>query len=307
MEFRSFEDLNRAIIKNLERLPADVDLIVGVPRSGMLAATLLALHLHLPMTDVNGLKKGELMSSGERMKGIAGKSLEGFRHVLIVDDSINSGKAMEKVRKRVAGLEGNFKLSFCAIIATPESVSDVDLHFDVCDTPRVFEWNMMNHKNIGRASIELDGVLCREPANGFYEEQISHVDPYLKSAKEIALIATQRLEKFRKQTEEWLRRHEIKYSMLVMRDESVYGDKLILSPEENAEYKKQILKESYRPQFFIEKSSPYASMIASKAGRMAYCVDKRKMFYPKKTLRYYRKAEGRVRDLYRKFMPLSAG
>ena len=34
------------------RVPHDVDLIVGIPRSGMLVASILSLKLNLPMTDL---------------------------------------------------------------------------------------------------------------------------------------------------------------------------------------------------------------------------------------------------------------
>ena len=38
MHYRSISDMNDAIVRNLHRLPRDIDLVVGVPRSGILAA-----------------------------------------------------------------------------------------------------------------------------------------------------------------------------------------------------------------------------------------------------------------------------
>ena len=71
MNYRSINDLNKTIIDNLYLLPRDIDLIVGVPRSGLLAANLLALYLNLPMTDVKGLLEGRTISSGKRyQKGL---------------------------------------------------------------------------------------------------------------------------------------------------------------------------------------------------------------------------------------------
>ena len=45
MNYRSISDLNNIILQRLSILPRDFDLIVGVPRSGMLPANLLALYL----------------------------------------------------------------------------------------------------------------------------------------------------------------------------------------------------------------------------------------------------------------------
>jgi len=42
----------------------DIDLIVGIPRSGLLVANLMVLHRNLPMTDVIGLHDGRLTDTG---------------------------------------------------------------------------------------------------------------------------------------------------------------------------------------------------------------------------------------------------
>jgi len=53
MYYRSINDLNNIILQRLHILPKDFDLIVGVPRSGMLPANLLALYLNKPYTDLH--------------------------------------------------------------------------------------------------------------------------------------------------------------------------------------------------------------------------------------------------------------
>ena len=39
--YKSFSDLNSAIIRNLHKFPHDIDIVVGIPRSGMLPANLV--------------------------------------------------------------------------------------------------------------------------------------------------------------------------------------------------------------------------------------------------------------------------
>lgn len=53
IEYRSIVDMNNIIVKNLQKLPHDIDLVVGIPRSGMLPANLIALYLNKPFTDID--------------------------------------------------------------------------------------------------------------------------------------------------------------------------------------------------------------------------------------------------------------
>ena len=69
MNFRTVGQMSACIARNLDKLPRDIDVIVGVPRSGSLAANLLALHMNLPLTDVQGLLEGKLMDGGSRLRG----------------------------------------------------------------------------------------------------------------------------------------------------------------------------------------------------------------------------------------------
>jgi len=66
MNYRSINDLNNTILKQLHLIPRDIDLVVGVPRSGMLPANLLALYLNLPYTDIHSFMKGFIYKSGAR-------------------------------------------------------------------------------------------------------------------------------------------------------------------------------------------------------------------------------------------------
>ena len=66
MNYRSIKDLNNTILKNLHTIPRDFDLVVGVPRSGMLPANLIALYLNLPYTDIHSFINGYVYKSGAR-------------------------------------------------------------------------------------------------------------------------------------------------------------------------------------------------------------------------------------------------
>lgn len=95
LNFRSVGDMSKAILSNLSRFPHDIDLVVGIPRSGMLPANLIALYLNKPFTDIDSFAQGRIYASGERGAFI---DKEKSQKVLVVDDSINSGGSLKKQR-----------------------------------------------------------------------------------------------------------------------------------------------------------------------------------------------------------------
>jgi adenine/guanine phosphoribosyltransferase-like PRPP-binding protein len=127
MNYRSINDLNRIILKNLNIIPRDIDLIVGVPRSGMLPANLLALYLNLPYTDIHSFINGFTYESGARKQFFDSSE---HKRVLVVDDSIASGAALEECKEKLEHLKLKFKLLFCVIYAVPEKVSELDYVFE---------------------------------------------------------------------------------------------------------------------------------------------------------------------------------
>ena len=96
MNYRNIDDLNHCILQHLSILPRDFDLIVGVPRSGMFPANLLALYLNLPVTDIDSFRNGHIYQTGERGKTF---NMTHIHKVLVVDDSIATGKAVKKCRE----------------------------------------------------------------------------------------------------------------------------------------------------------------------------------------------------------------
>ena len=63
MNFRTFGDLNRTIFSHIHTLPKDIDVVAGIPRSGLLAANIIALYLNLPLTDIDSLSEGRLYAA----------------------------------------------------------------------------------------------------------------------------------------------------------------------------------------------------------------------------------------------------
>lgn len=219
MNYRSITDLNNTILKKLHTLPRDFDLIVGVPRSGMLPANLIALYLNLPYTDIDSFIRGYVYKSGERKQFFhQGEQ----KKVLIVDDSIASGGALKKCQDSLAHLTSQYDMEYCVVYATPEKKKFVDYAFEAVATPRYFQWNILNHTGLEKACFDIDGVLCVDPTDDQNDDGEKYISFLLNAAplyipgSKVGTLVTSRLDKYRKETKEWLANNGVKYDKLVM-------------------------------------------------------------------------------------------
>src|SRR5690606_2964598 len=180
------------------------------------------LKLNLPIADLDGLVAGRLMASGRRL-GLEGK--ERFfakpRKVLVVDDSVSSGRSMGEARRLVEEANLPHEIRFGCVYGreSEDLLCAVDL-----PRPRRFEWNILSTKEVRNYCFDMDGVLCCDPLKEEnddgerYLRFIQSAIPLYVPAYEIGYIVTSRLERFRRETEEWLARHGIAYKQLLMLD-----------------------------------------------------------------------------------------
>jgi uncharacterized HAD superfamily protein/hypoxanthine phosphoribosyltransferase len=221
MYYRNITDLNNIILKKLSLIPRDIDLIVGVPRSGMLPANLLALYLNRPYTDIHSFLNGHIYKAGARGQFFDSKE---FRKILVVDDSVGSGKAMMEVKNDLKDISSDFDIKYCCIYMMPGKEKMVDYYFEIVPLPRYFQWNILNHTSLEKACFDIDGVLCVDPAPEQNDDGPKYIDfilnaqPLYIPGSMIGTIVTSRLEKYRKETEDWLKRNNVKYKELVMLD-----------------------------------------------------------------------------------------
>ena len=270
------------------RLPRDLEVVVGVPRSGLLAGSLLALHLNLPFTDVEGLVAGRVFTSGARLSGQKQENLQldllsTKRTVLVVDDSVYAGNQfrLTKARLQAAGLPHT--LRYAAVFVRPDTEEHVDFFGDVVPAPRMFEWNFMHHKHLALTCMDIDGVLCRDPLKhenddgDKYGTFLSCADPLHLPTKPVGWLVTCRLEKYRAQTEAWLAQHGVEYGELVMMD---HPDQAARRAAGNhGEYKAEVYRRT-GAQMFIESSIRQAVTIADLSGKPVLCMDTREMVWP---------------------------
>ena len=286
MYYRNIADMNRIIIKRLNILPRDIDLIVGIPRSGMLPANLIALYLSKPYTDIHSFRNGHIYKAGERGQYIDVKE---FKKILIVDDSIASGSAMIKAKELIKEVGNDFEISFCAIYVIPGKEKMVDYHFEVVPLPRYFQWNIMNHSVLEKSCFDIDGVLCVDPTHEenddgpIYTNFILNAEPLYIPKSKIGTIVTSRLEKYRKETETWLEKHGVKYNKLVMLD--LPDMKARQKANNHAQFKaSEYQKNEYA--LFFESSLHQALEINNITKKPVFCTETFEMIYDKQSIAY---------------------
>ncbi len=286
MYYRNISDLNKIILKRLSILPRDFDLIVGIPRSGMLPANLLALYLNKPYTDINSFLNGHIYKAGARGQHF---NIKDFRKVLVVDDSIASGAAMEKCKESLKELSADFDISYCAIYTIPGKEKQVDYFFEIVPLPRYFQWNILNHSTLEKACFDIDGVLCVDPTEDQnddgekYLDFVLHAPPLFIPGTVIGTIVTSRLEKYRKETETWLRDNHVKYNLLVMLD--LPDKEARQKANSHAEHKaKTYASKSYI--LFIESSLNQAIEINRITKKPVLCTENFEMIFDAESMLY---------------------
>ena len=149
MNFRSIEDLCNLIRNNISKVPTDVDLIVGIPRSGLFVANYIALLMNKPLTDVDGFISGRIISSG-RTKDTSRniKSISECKRVLVVDDSIASGGSLDQCKQQLIECHTQIVKTYCVAYALESSKHMVDICFEVLEDPRLFEWNLFSQSSV---------------------------------------------------------------------------------------------------------------------------------------------------------------
>ena len=268
MRYRSVNDLDKAIRNKLHLIPK-VDAVVGIPRSGMIAASLIALYLGKPLLTIDQITENYYYNFTNRIK-----MTDMINTVLVVDDSCNTGNCMKRVKNTLSLVE-QIAFIYSAVYVTVDAIKQVDFYFEICDQLRVFEWNIMDHQVLHYACVDMDGVLCANPTTEQNDDGENYME-FLKTARPkfipqhpIRAIVTCRLEKYREQTEAWLKEHGIKYDKLYMMDYPTAADRR--RANNYTEYKASIYERT-RSLLFIESEPFQAKEIYELVHHPVYCV-----------------------------------
>ncbi|CAG9606585.1 hypothetical protein [Pseudoneobacillus rhizosphaerae] len=282
MNYRSYSDLSNLIKNKIPMFQSkNFDLIVGVPRSGMIPAYIIALHLNKKCCDVETLINNYPLKTGSTRNAKNDiKYPSQAINILLVDDSICRGTSLANELSKIPA-ELKVKITTLAIYSSERERSDVNLYLEYLPMPRVFEWNIFHHNVLERSCFDIDGVLCIDPSEEQNDDGEKYIE-FIKNAPSLFLptgrincLVTSRLEKYRPETENWLKKNGIKYNSLIMLDLPSKEERQRLGA--HATHKAEAYKK-LGLDLFYESERNQAIKIHELTKKPVYCVDTNEMF-----------------------------
>lgn len=271
-----------------ERVLPEFDAVCGVPRSGLMPASILATRRNIrlvPLSDLlqspeTAITDAKLRDSNPKVK----KQLPVSNRLLIVDDSATSravtfGTIREqlKVGSPVSQLRISFGVLYC------ESKDVVDFAYRVVPQPRMFAWNWFRHWDLQSAALDMDGVICDDWRG---QEQVVDDPVYLRFLRDtkplylpevrVKMIVTGRLSRYRKQTEAWLAKYGVQYETLSMCELPTPRHRL--TSGEALSRKVKLYANNKELRLFVESDSKAAAAIARGACKPVLCTDDQRVY-----------------------------
>jgi adenine/guanine phosphoribosyltransferase-like PRPP-binding protein len=262
-------------------LPSDITAIVGVARSGITPASMVASLLHLPLLSIRQTLNDVIeVGNGWRLGGSSHIEATRDGKVAIIDDTVMTGNSLRAI---AALVKQRFPRSVtAAVYVNPLAKRKPDIWVHDLGWPHILEWNVFNSVLSPNVAVDFDGILCHDCPHGSdddgerYLDFIRYAKPlYVPRKVPIPLIVTARIEKYRAETEAWLRRHRINFHKLVMHPAATLAER---NRDDIAAYKAKHFEEwakSHRalppPLMFIESDDWQARRISQLTGRMTVC------------------------------------
>lgn len=259
-------------------LPEDTSLIVGVARSGLTVANMVAMLLHRPIEIVRQ-SNGDVIDGGHGWRLTGNTTANG--PVVVIDDTCMSGNSLKHVMPIVRKTHPNAIAA--AVYCNPQARQKPDIWVRDLPWPHLLEWNLFNSILSPNMAVDFDGILCHDPPTPAddddgprYERFLRDTKPlYLARKVPIPLIVTARVEKYRPQTEAWLKRYGVKCSKLVMAPwptsaERRRHDMAAFKAEHYRSFIAQH-RRGLKPPLFVESDPHLAARIAKMSGGLVVC------------------------------------
>lgn len=283
-DFLTVEDLARDTLAILPKLPPDIVHVIGGARSGLVPASLLAMHLHTPLS-VLRVGQRDIVPAGHGWRLREGAP-RGNGTTLVIDDTVMTGNSWRAAQAILAKWPG--PRLHAAVYCNPAAIYKPDIWAVDLPWPHLLEWNLFNSVILDSCAADFDGILCRDPAPADdddgpnYARFLDGAPPlYLVRRRPLRLIVTARLEKYRAQTVAWLERWRIRARKLVM---GPWPDQAARQRADVAQWKADQLQDflagagGLKPRMYIESDPRQAERIAQLTGGLVVCPRARRCF-----------------------------
>jgi adenine/guanine phosphoribosyltransferase-like PRPP-binding protein len=218
--FVTSAQFQRDILSLVAQIPPDITAIAGVARSGLSAATMLSMYLHLPMITIRQTMN-DIVPTGNGWRLGGTKHVDPKGKILVVDDTVMTGNSLKAIAPLIERELGN--AIYAAVYVNPLASRKPDIWAVDLQWPHLLEWNLFNSVLSPSLAVDFDGILCHDCPSGSDDDGQRYLD-FIRNAKPfyvprrvpIPLIVTARIERYRAETEAWLHRYGIRWHRLVM-------------------------------------------------------------------------------------------
>jgi orotate phosphoribosyltransferase-like protein len=287
VRFISKEQFTKDVISLIAKLPPDITAVAGVARSGVFPASLVSMMIHRPLYLVRQYQ-GDIISqdvgvisggNGWRLSQGVPSITDG--KVLVLDDTVMTGNSFKAIEPMIAKAFPQRMTG--AIYVNPRSLIKPDVWAVDLPWPHLLEWNIFNSVLLGSMAIDFDGILCHDCPRGSdddgpkYLEFLENAAPkYLIRKAQVPLIITARLEKYRPQTEAWLKRWGVDYGNLIMGhwdnlQQRTFAEVVKYKAKHYAQFAK--VCRGIKPAVFVESEINQAKEIAKRSKQITVCPD----------------------------------
>ena len=280
MNFVSYRELVSDVRALSAKLP-EVCGVVGIPRSGTLAAGIFAQHRNIPAMGFDGFCASSLGRRFTRpyltCREICQPNNEKW---LLLDDSIHSGKTFKSAVGVIRRTRPHIELYSAALYESELGhpyYPDLDFVFRRIDHPRCFEWQFMHCDYTPSFLCDMDGVLCVDPPfpevsfdPAIFREVLSSLAPLHVPSYPIRGVVTARLTKYGPLTVDWLKRHNVRYKYIRTFNADGPEDR---EPIRVMQRKADVYKDDAAAILFIESDFTQAPAIANLSKKPVLCTE----------------------------------
>ena len=279
MNFVTYEHLRKDTLAWEKKLPA-FDAVCGVPRSGLLPASYVALKRNLPMVALGDLiddpttaiARAALRDTNPRVH----YGEPGGDRILVIDDAVGEQTVtIEEIRRKLK--PSHLHIEFAAVYRASES-SRVNHFFMTLPQPRMFEWNWLRHWGLQYAMCDMDGVLCEDWKGHLEQDEDERYVRHLTNAKPlyvpqvpIRAVVTSRLRRYLPETKGWLERHKIEAASIVMHPAESPHERRVA--KDYAKRKAAAYVADPQAKLFVESDTAQAKEIAAISGKPVLCTE----------------------------------
>jgi hypothetical protein len=293
MNFINLAEFSRDIAAWERKLP-QFDAVCGVPRSGLIPAAHIALRRNIRLVELSEVLRqpeGAIARAALRPSNPAFQNkIPCGNKLLIVDDSSSSNSNTFNALRAKLSTQTDLHITYGAVYRASEK-SQVDYYYREVAQPRMFEWNWWRNWWVHFSLCDLDGVLCEdwkgksEVDNDLeFAKHVREATPLYIPQRPIVAVVTSRIEKYRKDTENWLAKHNVVYSKLIMHPASTpeqrrqMNDHAIRKAEAYMSTPVKDYMDVPKVTIFIESDVRQAAQIFKLTQRPVLCIDSMTMF-----------------------------